>query len=194
MRVEVKATDAEALSAVKPEQAEARSLAVAGRLVIIAPLKYRWQALFWKHALAGIESETTSLESVLKAFVEGDTGFNFSGELVRGAMASIESLPVASAVVLLAQPGERIAPEMIEAELAKKAEWLRDNSTIEELRDVVDAQAEVERLVQRVGERWPARFESLLVLAGVEKPKDFLRQLSNSLLSKLRETATGAGG
>lgn len=193
MESEKTATEAQVASVVHPEQAELKEFVVAGRKVVVAPLKYRWQALFWRYALASLEAETSSVEAVLKAVADGDALFNYSGELIRGALASLESLPEAAAVILLAQSPTRISPEQITAEITTKAEALRDDSTIEELRALVDAQAEVEKLVQRVGERWPARFEWLLALAGVKNPSDLLAQLSSNLLSKSQGIASGAG-
>jgi hypothetical protein len=187
------ATNEQVQEIVRPETAEPKVLKVGDREVSIIPLAYRWQSLFWKYALPMYEAELGSSERILKAIAAQEIAFlNIGGEITDGELDAIERLPRAAAV-LLASKVEGAAKDP-EAQIAREIEWLKDNSNIQEMRALVDAQQEKERMVQRVGERSPARFVWLLNLAGLtDVTPDSLTQLLTSLLSKLQETPAGDG-
>lgn len=192
-----KATAAEVKQIVNPETAEPKIVRVAGQDVRIAPLPYRWQVLFWKHALPIYEAEIDAAERIgkeLMVAVETRTAptMSFARELIAAEIDSVSLLDSAGAVILASKiEGAAKDPE---AHISTCRDTLRDASNIDELRALVDAQADKERLVQRVGERSPVRFAWLLNLAGAEKiTPDSLKQLLNNLLSKLQEKPAGAG-
>lgn len=187
------ATDAEVQEVVRPETAEPRTVQVGDRAVSIQPMAYRWQALFWRYALPVYEAELGSAERIIKAVAGGETAFlNIGFEITVGEVEAVDRLPRAAAVILASKvEGAAKDPE---AAMAREIEWLQDHSTITELRALVDAQQEKERMVRLVGERSPARFVWLLNLAGMtEVTPDSLTQLLTSLLQKLQATPPGAG-
>ena len=187
-------SDEQVQEVVRPETAEPRICKVGGREVSILPLSYRWQMLFWKHALPMYEAELGSSERIVKAIAAQEIEFlNVAREIIDGEIDAVERLPKAAAVILASKvDGAQKDPE---ARIAIEAEWLKDNSNIAEMRALVDAQQEKERMVQLVGERSPARFVWLLNLAGLtDVTPDSLTQLLTSLLSKLQATPAGDGG
>jgi hypothetical protein len=92
----------------------------------------------------------------------------------------------AAAVILASQVAG--AEKEVEAAIKSQIEWVRNHSTTKELRDLVYAQISLERMVERVGEFLPARFATLLNLAGeTELETVFLKQLLNSSPAKSPE-------
>lgn len=169
---------------VHEELSQPQSVAVGGKTIYIRGLKRRWQALFRRAALPLFRAELAATEDVQKAIADGTINFkNISELLINSEIESDAALDDAAAVILASQvPGAEKEPDKI---INEQRSWLMDNSTTTELRVLVEAQAERERLVEEVGERWPARLVRSARLAGDEKVTiDSVRRALTSSLQK----------
>lgn len=180
-------------AAIRPETAEQKSVTVGGKVVTIMPLKRRWQHLFGQAALPMFRAELSATEVIQKAIGDGTIDFiNLSAEIINGELESDKVLDRAAAVILASKiPG---AEKTVEATVEEQAEWLRDNATSQEMRALVEAQADQERLIQTVGERLPARFARSQNLAGnLSVTEDSVKQLLTNYFAKsLGQTGSGS--
>ncbi len=200
-RETVAVTEDQVESVVHDELQKPVVLSVGGRAVSVRPLPYRWQVLFLKEALGIFEEEAACAETILKevayaAEAKAVPMVSFSREIFSTVVAASEKLDRAAAVILASQvEGAKADAQKF---IAEQAEWLRDHSRIEEMRALVDAQADKEKLVQAVGNGLPARLEDLLQsLAGANEgeQKNFsLAQALSRLFSKSPATSNGDGG
>lgn len=176
-------------SVLKPESAAPKSAVVGGKTISIEPLKRRWQSMFFASAWPMVEAQLAAPESIVKSFI--DETFlctNSTSALVKSELDADKHLDRAAAVILASKIVG--AEKNAEGTVSEQVEWLRDNSTTEELRALVDAQVEIERLADRVGNLLPQKFEQLLSLAGLKGMKaNSLKQLLSSLQSKLQESS-----
>lgn len=167
--MEAVATDQEVQSVIRPET-ESKTVKVGGRTVDIIPMVYRWQALFWPVAMDLLEAELGPVERITEMARDGlYTGTTASAEMFRGARDYVEKLGHTAAIVLASQiPG---AEKAVGKVIAEQEEWLGDHSNFDELRTLVSAQMEAEKLATRVGELLPAKYVEALGnrLAGTPK-------------------------
>jgi hypothetical protein len=182
---------AEVKAAVEPESSAVQSVSVQGKSVTIIPLKRAWGSLFLQAALPMFTAELSAPETILKSLADGSFSYTPTAKLlVDSEMESDKYLDRAAAVVLASKEiGAEKDPEKF---IKEQESWVKDNCYTDELRVLVRAQGEKERLAARVGERLPARFASLLSLAGVPITEDSLKQLLTNFLQKLQAPA-GSG-
>lgn len=180
-----KTEEVKVLEAVKPETAPPDMVIVGGKEVNVVPLKRRWQHIFSQAALPLFKSELSTTEIIQKAISDGTVDFvNISSYLIDGEIEGDNALDRAAAVILASKIWG--AEKDVEAAVKGQIEWLADNARTEEMRELVERQADKERLIQSVGERLPARFARSLHLAGkTDATPDMVKQLLSSYFAKL---------
>lgn len=185
------ATDVEVSQVVNPETAT-QILKVGGRDVQIVPLVRRWQKVFDAAALPLFEAELSGAESIIKAIGDGSVIYSsIAGTLIESTVKADALLDRAAAVILASR--KEGAEKDVEVSIKEQIEFLQAHARTEEMLALVEAQVAKEKLLFRVGERFPVRFSRLLNLAGIDMTADSLKQFLNSLLSKLPATLTGDG-
>lgn len=181
------------VSVVHEELSSPVTVAVGGKTITVTGLKRRWQALFRKAALPLFRAELAATEDIQKSIADGTINFkNISELLINSEIESDEALDGAAAVILASQvPGAEKTPD---ATIAEQRNWIMDNSNTAELRALVEAQASRERLIEEVGERWPARLARSARLAGDAKATaDSVRQVLTNSSQRSLPTPDGAG-
>ena len=181
------ATEEQIAQAVYPELAAAEHVSVGGKKIEIKPFKRRWQALFRQAALPFFRPEITATEEIQKAFADGTADFkSIGGLLVDSELESDAALDRAAAIVLAAQIAG--AEMRVEETIAEQTAWLGGAATTEEMRELVERQAERERLIESVGERLPARLVRSARLAGdPTMTVDSIKRRLTSLSQKSQE-------
>lgn len=160
-------TQDEIQSVLTPEITHQAEYKLGDQTVRIRPLTRRWQGIFFASAWPMIEAQLHTPESILKSVLDKTFLFNSTVEtIIKDELIIEQHIDRAAAVVIASQiPGSR---NHVEESIAEGVNIVLDSADTDTLRKIVNAQIAKERLAERVGEALPARFLSLLNLAGVK--------------------------
>lgn len=158
-------TDDQVRAAVVPESERPAQVQLGGKCIQILPLKRRWQSIFAQAVLPYLKPELAATESIQKAILDGTADFTSMADIIiSGELAMDLNLDRVVAVILASQVVG--AEKDVEQTIANQIAWLLDNATTDEMHLLVQKQMDKERLIEKVGERLPARLARYLHLAG----------------------------